>query len=171
MLSKSEPMRSFPISIMFIATTRLSIFAATPEVAPSATVPAASAEACKDVVHQLNNAFAKVFEIVAPSVVIIEVSKKSDGTETSAFDDLFFQGPPDENNPRRNPRGFQPIQSEGSGFIVRPDGYIFTNFHVVEGADKIDVKLKDGGEFPARVVGTDEKTDVAVIKIDAKDLP
>src|SRR6266446_6892968 len=169
MLSKSEPMRSFPILISFIAATRLSIFAATPEVAPSATVPAAAAEAGKDVVHQLNNAFAKVFEIVAPSVVIIEVSKKNDGGETSTFDDLFFQGPPDENNPRG--RGSQPVQSEGSGFIVRPDGYIFTNFHVVEAADKIDEKLKDGRELPAKVVGTDEKTDVAVIKIEAKDLP
>src|SRR5437868_6328540 len=169
MLSKSEPMRSFPILISFIAATRLSIFAATPEVAPSSTVPAAAAEAGKDVVHQLNNAFAKVFEIVAPSVVIIEVSKKNDGGETSTFDDLFFQGPPDQNNPRG--RGSQPVQSEGSGFIVRPDGYIFTNFHVVEAADKIDVKLKDGREFPAKVVGTDEKTDVAVIKIEAKDLP
>jgi serine protease Do len=171
MLSKSELMRSFPILVSFIAATRLSIFAATPEVAPSPTIPAAAAEAGKDVVHQLNNAFAKVFEIVAPGVVIIEVSKKNDGDETSMFDDLFFQGPPDENNPRGNPRGSQPIQSEGSGFIVRPDGYIFTNFHVVEAADKIDVKLKDGREFPAKIVGTDEKTDVAVIKIEAKDLP
>lgn len=171
MLSKSELMRSFPILVSFIAATRLSIFAATTEVAPSPTVSAAAAEAGKDVVHQLNNAFAKVFEIVAPGVVIIEVSKKNDGGETSMFDDLFFQGPPDDNNPRGNPRGSQPIQSEGSGFIVRPDGYILTNFHVVEAADKIDVKLKDGREFPATVVGTDEKTDVAVIKIEAKDLP
>src|SRR5438876_5006905 len=137
----------------------------------SPTVPPAAAESGKDVVHALNNAFAKVFEIVAPSVVIIEVSKKNDGSETSMFDDLFFQGPPDENNPRGNPRGSQPVQSEGSGFIVRPDGYILTNFHVVEAADKIDVKLKDGREFSAKVVGTDGKTDVAVIKIEAKDLP
>ena len=64
-----------------------------------------------------------------------------------------------------------PVQSEGSGFIVRPDGYIFTNVHVIEDADKIDVKLQDGREFPARVVGADEKTDIAVIKIDAKNLP
>ncbi len=122
-------------------------------------------------VHQLNNAFAKVFETVAPSVVIIEISKKNENNESSPLDDLFFQGPPDENNPRRNPGGLRPVQSEGSGFIVRPDGYIFTNFHVVEGADKIDVKLRDGRNFPARMVGTDEKTDIAVIKIDAKDLP
>src|SRR6266704_5798000 len=136
----------------------------------SSTIPPAAAEPGKDVVHALNNAFAKVFEIVAPSVVIIEISKKGE-SDAASLEDLFFQGPPDENNPRRNPRSLQPIQSEGSGFIVRADGYIFTNFHVIEAADKIDVKLKDGREFPAKVVGTDEKTDVAVIKIDAKDLP
>src|SRR5881275_1391040 len=137
----------------------------------SPTVPPAAAESGKDVVHALNNAFAKVFEIVAPSVVIIEVSKKNDGNEGFNFDDLFFQGQPDDNSPRRGPRNLEPIQSEGSGFIVRSDGYIFTNFHVVEGADHVDVKLKDGREFPARVVGTDEKTDIAVIKVDGKDLP
>jgi serine protease Do len=171
MLSKSQPMRNLSILISLISASALPSFAAQPEAAPTPTVPAAAAEAGKDVVHQLNNAFAKVFEIVAPSVVIIEISKKSDASENSAFDDLFFQGPPDENNRRQNPHGFRPIQSEGSGFIVQSDGHIFTNFHVVEGADKIDVKLKDGREFPAKVVGTDEKTDVAVIKIDAKDLP
>src|SRR5246500_1494113 len=170
MLSKSEPMRSFCILISIIAASRMPVFGALPESAPTPTVPPAAADAGKDVVHQLNNAFAKVFETVAPSVVIIEISKKTDN-DTSAFEDLFFQGPPDENNPRRNQRDRQPIQSEGSGFIVRADGYIFTNFHVVEGADKIDVKLKDGREFSAKVVGSDEKTDIAVIKIDAKDLP
>src|SRR5712691_4925399 len=180
MLSNSEPMRFSLISLLIAAFGTMfatanpsfggSILAATPELAPTPTVPAAAAEQGKDVVHQLNNAFAKVFETVAPCVVIIEISKKNDG-ETSAFEDLFFQGPPDENNPHRNQRNLQPIQREGSGFIVRTDGYIFTNFHVVEAADKIEVKLKDGREFSAKVVGTDEKTDIAVIKIDAKNLP
>ena len=170
MLSNSEPMRLILFFITIFAGGAFSLYGATPELPPTPTVSAAAAEQGKDVVHQLNNAFAKVFEIVAPSVVIIEVSKKADN-ETSAFEDLFFQGPPDESNPRRPQRNVQPVQSEGSGFIVRPDGYIFTNFHVVEAADRIDVKLKDGREFQAKVVGTDEKTDVAVIKIDAKDLP
>src|SRR5437762_1874745 len=152
MLSNFEPMRLFSVSFLIVALSTVPILAATPEIPPTPTVPAAAAEQGKDVVHQLNNAFAKVFETVAPSVVIIEISKKNDN-ETSAFEDLFFQGPPDENNPRRNQRNLQPIQSEGSGFIVRPDGYIFTNFHVVEAADKIDVKLKDGREFSAKVVG------------------
>jgi serine protease Do len=161
------------LSILTLWVAFISSFAARIEAAPTSGTPpnASGAEAGKDVVHQLNNAFAKVFEVVAPSVVIIEISKKNDGSESSPFDDLFFQGPPNQNNERRNPTAFQPIQSEGSGFIVRSDGYIFTNVHVVEGADKIEVKLKDGRDFPARVVGIDEKTDVAVIKIDAKNLP
>src|SRR5216110_1476881 len=159
------------LSILTLCVALSTSFGAIPEAVPTSSVPAAAAEAGKDVVHQLNNAFAKVFETVAPSVVIIEISKKNEISESSPLDDLFFQGPPDENNPRRNPGGVRPVQSEGSGFIVRPDGYIFTNFHVVEGADKIDVKLRDGRNFPASVVGTDEKTDIAVIKIDAKDLP
>src|SRR4026209_469810 len=87
----------------------------------SSTVPPAAAESGKDVVHALNNAFAKVFEIVAPSVVIIEDSKKNDGNEGFNFDDLFFQGQPDDNSPPRSPRSFNAV-SEGSGFIVRPDG-------------------------------------------------
>jgi serine protease Do len=159
------------LSILILCVAITSSFAAQPEVVPNPTVPAAVAEAGKDVVHQLNNAFAKVFETVAPSVVIIKISKKNEVTERSPLDDLFFQGPPEENTPRQSPGGFQPRQSEGSGFIVRPDGYIFTNFHVVEGADKIEVRLRDGRDFPARVMGTDEKTDIAVIKIDAKNLP
>ncbi len=141
--------------------------APSPSPSPSATTSTAAAEAGKDVVHQLNNAFARVFETVAPSVVIIEISKKND-TQEPTLEDLF-QGQQEDD--RRIPQNNLPIQSEGSGFIVRADGYICTNFHVVEGADKIQVKLHDDREFEGKVVGTDEKTDIAVIKIDAKDLP
>ena len=92
--------------------------AATPEAQPHGRAHGRS-EAGKDVVHQLNNAFARVFEPVAPSVVIIEVSKKNDGSEGFSFDDLFFQGPPDENNPHRNPRRSRnrfKVRAPGSSF-------------------------------------------------------
>jgi serine protease Do len=173
-LSKSETMRSAFLVILLAAVQTLSATPplSQPESGPTSTVPPAAADAGKDVVHQLNSAFTKVFEIISPTVVIIEVTKKSDGPDTSALDDLFnFPSPQDESSPRRNPRSPQPVQSEGSGFIVRADGFIYTNYHVVEGADQVDVKLKDGREFKAKVVGTDEKTDIAVIKIEATNLP
>ncbi|CAN5667958.1 DegQ family serine endoprotease [soil metagenome] len=128
------------------------------------------ADAGKSVVHQLNSAFTRVFEIVAPSVVIIEVTKSGEASDNPTLDDLFFQNRPDQ-SPRRLPRSLPPAQSEGSGFIVRPDGFIYTNHHVLDGAERIGVKLKDGREFQAKLIGTDEKTDVAVIKIEATNLP
>src|SRR5947209_14958584 len=86
------------LSIFALGLALSTSFAAQPEVVPSSTVPVnpSAAEAGKDVVHQLNNAFAKVFDSVAPGVVIIETSKKSEVSESSPLDDLFFQGPPDE---------------------------------------------------------------------------
>ena len=68
------------------------------------------------------------------------------------------------------PRTFR-TQSLGSGFIIRPDGYIVTNNHVVDGASEITVKLSDSRHFAAKVVGRDEKSDVALLKIDAQNLP
>ena len=59
----------------------------------------------------------------------------------------------------------------GSGFIISADGLIMTNAHVVEGADQILVRLTDKREFQGKVLGTDKQTDIAVVKIDAKDLP
>lgn len=71
------------------------------------------------------------------------------------------------------PRGGDqpPARGEGSGFIVTPDGYILSNAHVVDGAGEVTVRLTDRREFQAKVVGADKRTDVAVLKIDAKDLP
>jgi serine protease Do len=68
------------------------------------------------------------------------------------------------------PRSFR-THSLGSGFIIRSDGYIVTNNHVVDNASEIVVKLDDGRKFPARVVGRDPKTDIALVKIDATGLP
>src|SRR5690606_27587697 len=79
-------------------------------------------------------------------------------------DGFPFPGQPGD-GPR--PRG----QSMGSGFIISPDGYVLTNHHVVDGASEVKVKLSDGREFAAEIVGSDEQSDVALLKIDAKGLP
>jgi serine protease Do len=63
------------------------------------------------------------------------------------------------------------VRGAGSGFIVSPDGYILTNTHVVANADEVTVRLTDRREYPAKVIGADERTDVAVIKINAANLP
>ncbi|MHB1246094.1 MAG: DegQ family serine endoprotease [Sulfuriferula sp.] len=64
-----------------------------------------------------------------------------------------------------------PVRSSGSGFIISPDGYILTNAHVVDGADEVTVKLTDRREFRAKVIGADQRSDVALIKINATNLP
>jgi serine protease Do len=83
----------------------------------------------------------------------------------------FFRrfAPPGQPGPRppRDPEA----QSLGSGFIISPDGYILTNAHVVDAADEINVKTSDKREFKAKVIGTDKRTDVALIKVEATNLP
>ena len=64
-----------------------------------------------------------------------------------------------------------PVQGLGSGFIISTDGYLITNHHVVDGAEKITVKLNDKREFPAKVIGSDPQSDIALLKINATDLP
>ena len=71
----------------------------------------------------------------------------------------------------RGPQREPEAQSVGSGFIIGTDGYVITNAHVVDGADEVTVKLSDKREFKAKVIGADKRTDIALLKIDAKDLP
>lgn len=81
----------------------------------------------------------------------------------------FFRGLPGW--PFGQPPGDAPFRGAGSGFLVSPDGLILTNAHVVDSADEVTVKLSDRREFRAEVLGADPLTDVAVLRIDAKDLP
>lgn len=122
----------------------------------------------------LGKTFADIAEKAGPAVVVITAVRGSERAEEGAPspgepgdpNDFYFGPQPRLPTPPREP------ESQGSGFIVRPDGYIYTNHHVIQGAEKIKVRLKDGRTFDARVIGTpDDKTDVAVIKIDAVGLP
>jgi len=86
-------------------------------------------------------------------------------------DDPFFEFFRRFGMPAPRDRGQQPTRALGSGFIVSPDGYVLTNAHVVDQGGEVTVKLPDRREFPARVIGSDRRSDVAVLKIDGHDLP
>jgi serine protease Do len=110
----------------------------------------------------LSEAFAEVAEQVRPSVVFVTSERKA--TESTRGLDPFFGFP--------QPRGQRPRleRGSGSGFVVSEDGYILTNNHVVDGAEKVRVRLFDRRVFDAKVVGTDPSTDVAVLKIEGSRL-
>ncbi|RMG59920.1 MAG: DegQ family serine endoprotease [Deltaproteobacteria bacterium] len=126
-------------------------------VSPQVPPPSGVAEA-------LEEAFVRVSTTAVPSVVNISTTPRTEQGEKSRegrkfhdfFDDLFPPGP------------FSPDKSLGSGVIISEDGYIVTNEHVVRDAAEITVRLSDRSEYRAKVVGADPKTDIAVLKIDAK---
>lgn len=120
----------------------------------------------------LSEAYAAVAEAVRPSVVYIQSDRPVDPREQSQ---ILGQLPPGfQLIPRGGRRGQndqpQLEHGSGSGFIVSNDGYVLTNNHVIEGASKVTVRLLNGREYNARIVGTDKDTDVGVLKIDATGL-
>ena len=104
--------------------------------------------------------FVAVVEKVKDAVVNISAEKVVDAQRPQSFEPFH-----EDWFGNRDRRGRQ--KSLGSGFIYSPDGYIITNYHVVSGADRITIRLSDKKEFPARIVGTDQATDLALLKIDA----
>ena len=130
--------------------------------------------------RKTSEAFSNAAEKAIPAVVFVKVEKTVSAPSSGMpfefgspmgpfgndFFDRFFGG----QQPQDSPQEYHQM-AQGSGFIISPDGYILTNHHVVGDVDKITVKLHDGQELEAKVIGSDEKSDVAVIKVDAKDLP
>ena len=118
--------------------------------------------------------FTELVEENAPSVVKISTVAEAKSTKSGRTEEVpelfrYFFGDqlPDDfqyNQP-------QPSQGLGSGFIISADGYILTNNHVVDGADTVKVRMTNGDEYDAQIIGTDPGTDIALIKIDAKNLP
>ncbi|MBS1492207.1 MAG: Do family serine endopeptidase [Bacteroidetes bacterium] len=117
----------------------------------------------------LNEGFVEISKAVTPTVVNIEVTGSSKGENNPHQDIPFFFGPDGQQMPDQD----MPSKGTGTGFIISKDGYIMTNNHVVKNANDngIKVQLNDKREFTAKLIGTDPNTDVAVIKIDANDLP
>ena len=139
-----------------------------------------------------NFSFANIVDKVRPAVVSIRVKAEAPASESAmeGLPDLpdgsplerFFRewggpgGPGGQGGPGfrgMRPQRNQPMMSQGSGFIITPDGKVVTNFHVVKGATEVTVLMDDGNEYKAKVLGSDEKTDIALVQIqgDKKDFP
>ena len=125
----------------------------------------------------LGTTFADISQKVSPAVVVINVwypdeprdEAGGEGPNGGPYEFFFPQprGGPRQPGGGRDTDSTRP-DSQGSGFIVNIDGYIYTNNHVIDRADRIEVKLKDGTKLPAQVIGVDPNSDVAVIKVDPK---
>lgn len=144
------------------------------EVTPSSTIPIAVAQPAiapttAPAAVSSPNFIADAVERVGPAVVRIDASRRVSTPVPEVFQNplrRFFGEEEDFPIPDE-----QIQEGTGSGFIVSPDGRLITNAHVVEGADAVTVTLKDGRSFEGEVVGVDPVTDIAVIKIDATNLP
>ena len=152
--------------------------AAPPVAAPSASLPD----------------FSDLVDKVGPAVVNIRTTERAkmngqsgmppgmDDPEMQEFFRRFFGVPVPRQQQPDTPRGRRPAPQQqqpeeetprgvGSGFIISPDGYVLTNAHVVEGADEVYVTLTDKREFKAKIIGSDKRSDVAVVKIEGSNLP
>ncbi len=136
----------------------------------------ARADTSTQKVNELSNSFADIIEKASPAVVkismtrIIKASDQQQGNNNPFMSDPFFRQFFGGNGQAMRPRD-QREEGLGSGIIVSPSGYILTNNHVVEKASKLQVTLSDGRDFTGKVVGADPQTDVAVVKINADNLP
>jgi serine protease Do len=119
---------------------------------------------------ETQNAFEAIADHVTPAVVSIQTERFA-RNRTNTRQRQRQPGGIEEFFRQFDPQTDQPSEASGSGFIVSKDGYILTNNHVVADADRVTVKLLDNRTFTAKVIGRDPTTDVAVIKVDAGDLP
>ena len=176
--SRVRPLRTKVGALALVAVVSA---ATTAVVLPQATAQSSAASAPAPQLVQGLPDFTNLVARVGPAVVNIEATSdgRSDADSLGGMPgndeipEIFrrFFGPgmvPDM--PRGMPRRGQGV-SMGSGFIISADGYVLTNHHVIDDADKVAVKLSDSREFTAKVVGSDEKSDIALLKIEAKDLP
>lgn len=125
-----------------------------------------------DLLTSTGNAMAEVAAAVKPAIVNISTSRtvKVGGVSTPFSEDPFFRHFFGDQFGRQQPRERRSA-ALGSGVILSSDGFIITNYHVVKDADEIKVTIANKGEFTGKVIGSDPKTEISVVKIDAKDLP
>ena len=179
---KTMPALSRRLSAAFFSATAFLFVPAGLGLGLGLMTPAADAAVLPD--------FTDLVDKVGPAVVNIRTTERSkvmqqgQGGEDEEMQEFFrrFFGQPPGQRPQPSPRGRrapngsgdeqpQVPRGVGSGFIISADGYVLTNAHVVEGADEVFVTLTDKREFKAKIIGSDRRTDVALVKIDGSNLP
>ncbi len=156
---------ALPLMLILASMAQADETSGTPSPAPSVDATTATAEDLR-FARNLSRAFRHVAKGLQPSVVSIR-TVEANATPAVARGPMRF---------RMGPGGLQPEvaipqrEGQGTGFVLREDGTILTNNHVIRGASQIAVRLSDGREFPATVLGGDPETDVAVLRIDTKGL-
>jgi serine protease Do len=134
-------------------------------------IPSKISKQSVDIMTRTGQAMAEIAEAVKPAIVnIATVRTEKTGGMNPLLDDPFFRRFFGDQFRHRDIPKERKASSLGSGVIVSPDGYILTNNHVVKNADKIKVLLSDKREYEGKIIGTDPKTDLSVIKIDADNL-
>lgn len=151
-----------------------SLLSGTSAVAESNSARDSATEANNQVTAQssavvASNPIAAIVQQVGPAVVRIDSSRTVKNPNAQMFNDPFFREFFGDQAPQMPDTRVQ--QGMGSGFIINQNGTILTNAHVVDGAEKVTVTLKDGRTFEGKVMGRDPVTDVAVVKVDAQNLP
>ncbi|MEX0840982.1 MAG: Do family serine endopeptidase [Xanthobacteraceae bacterium] len=182
---KTSPKRALSarrlILLAGVAGLGLAVFFAAPGVNRPSHLPSLSTPAlAQNVTQQAQTVarpigFADIVEKVKPAVISVRV-KVDNGPQEMGIDEQdlppglerFFRqfGQPDGKNAPRKPRGRNFSTGQGSGFFISPDGYAVTNNHVVDKATEVQVKTDDGKTHKAKVIGTDTRTDLALIKVD-----
>ncbi len=174
---------------LLVLTSPLAACAQQPGSTQQAPAPAVASSLAQSSAPQIVTGlpdFTRLVEQVGPGVVNVEAkvaprkverAQMPGGQDDQDMPEFFrrifgpdFQMPPGQGGPQ-GPRQRGGGTSMGSGFIISPDGYVLTNHHVIDGADEVTVKLSDRRELKAKVIGSDQQYDVALLKIDARNLP
>src|SRR6516162_2475999 len=178
---RTLPARRVALLATTVAGLAAATFAFSPHsYAPSALADAAQAQNLTEKVQQLPQrpvGFADIVEKVKPAVISVRVKIDQPAQSGLSDDDLPFPpGSPFERFFKRfgapgNPRGHEVITGQGSGFFISRDGYAVTNNHVVQNTENVQVTTDDGKTFSAKVIGTDSRTDLALIKVEGDNFP
>ena len=113
----------------------------------------------KNILSSRQTAITRAIDLVGPAVASINVEQHTPSVSFDPFFGIIY------------PKDIYPMKNSGSGVVISPDGFLMTNYHVVENAERITATLSGGDEFNAEIIGFDNTSDLALLKLDGSDFP